>query len=847
MHDPQVDASSSRALGDIQVFKRWSAATALCGTLTSYVPASAAPIYTLTQQGQIISGDFSADGIVVNSNGYDGYLTGTMSGPNAGLGKFGEGRLVVTIDWDTSAIPFGTDAEDFGSRISVVQGILAISPATVGQNNIKLLESGRVEILGGVLIGKIIGDRTDIGGVAVVDAGAIFDGNNVTIDANQGYYGPTIIRNGADVTVNGTRNLFYTERVSIDATSTLSFARQMSFVSPIAVADGATLHVDGAVVNILNPVSGGTWNKSGTGSLYLQGGSESTGVNLLGGELITDQFSLPSLVTTSAGTSIRFDDRTDGSYDGAIGGLGSVRKEGDGTLELGGINSYHGDTVIDGGRLYVTGSIANSNVIANAGATLSGTGTIGSFTVKSGADIYTGQDGIATLTVAGSGTFESGSRYSLLVGANGAADLIDVAEATEIKGGAIDVLAQHGSYAASEFTILKSAGGITGRFSTVTDDLTDLDFEAFYDDTSVRLRLAAAADGSAVSSKQVAPAAAFAHGDAAIGFVSSLGDRLGAILVSGQYSASISGGLLGYAADEPWSVKGQKAVDVPVAEFGGLAFWMGAFGEGRDIGSAGTAVGYRDRVGGFAGGADYSSAGSGQTTIGLAAGYSRSKVDVVDGGAEIASGNVGIYAGHVAGAWKLPGALAYSWGKYELARTIQFGDGDSATATAGPAGYTLAGYAEAFYDLAPQLGLDMTLGPVARLTSASTTRGGFTERGGGILNLTYDRDTISRTYAEIGILAAAHMSAGRIAFRPQVELTYQRSLTDNIDISQSSIALANATFVTPMNDGARDRLGLGLSVAIDLATSLTARASYDGTLGSGVEAHRGGLTASYKF
>lgn len=91
------------------------------------------------------------------------------------------------------------------------------------------------------------------------------------------------------------------------------------------------------------------------------------------------------------------------------------------------------------------------------------------------------------------------------------------------------------------------------------------------------------------------------------------------------------------------------------------------------------------------------------------------------------------------------------------------------------------------------------------------------------------------------------MSAGRIAFTPQVELTYQRSLTNNVDISRSSIALANATFATPMTDGARDRLGLGLSVAVDMTASLVARASYDGSFGSGVAAHRGALSASYRF
>ena len=75
------------------------------------------------------------------------------------------------------------------------------------------------------------------------------------------------------------------------------------------------------------------------------------------------------------------------SFDGSITGtLGSLVKDGSGTLTLSGANTYTGATNVNGGKLVVNGSTsASSAVTVASGATLSGTGTVGGqTTIQSG-------------------------------------------------------------------------------------------------------------------------------------------------------------------------------------------------------------------------------------------------------------------------------------------------------------------------------------------------------------------------------------------------------------------------------------------------------------------------------
>ncbi|NLE38730.1 MAG: hypothetical protein GX621_11965, partial [Pirellulaceae bacterium] len=99
---------------------------------------------------------------------------------------------------------------------------------------------------------------------------------------------------------------------------------------------------------------------------------------------------------------------TEGLLDGDELG-GGLTKLGDGTLTLGGANTYTGATLVEAGGLSVTGSLT-SNVTVADGAALLGTGTIvGDVVAGAGATLAPGES-IGTLTVTGNlaiaGTFD---------------------------------------------------------------------------------------------------------------------------------------------------------------------------------------------------------------------------------------------------------------------------------------------------------------------------------------------------------------------------------------------------------------------------------------------------------
>ena len=125
-------------------------------------------------------------------------------------------------------------------------------------------------------------------------------------------------------------------------------------------------------------------------------------LSLSGGSSLGNAVSLGTV-----GTSAVFDGA--GTISGVISGAGQLLKQGDGKIELSGINTYSGQTTISGGILALNGTLTNSPVVVGAGGTLKGSGTLGGSLGISGVLAPGNSPGL--MQVAGTTTFDSGSVF----------------------------------------------------------------------------------------------------------------------------------------------------------------------------------------------------------------------------------------------------------------------------------------------------------------------------------------------------------------------------------------------------------------------------------------------------
>ena len=106
------------------------------------------------------------------------------------------------------------------------------------------------------------------------------------------------------------------------------------------------------------------------------------------------------------------DQTGDNLFSGSITGTGGLTINGDHAFALTGVNTYTGDTIVNGASLVIDGSVASA-ITLNVGATLSGNGTIGAMNVGSGAILAPGDDGLGYLGVNGDLNFAAGSTYQV--------------------------------------------------------------------------------------------------------------------------------------------------------------------------------------------------------------------------------------------------------------------------------------------------------------------------------------------------------------------------------------------------------------------------------------------------
>ncbi len=130
------------------------------------------------------------------------------------------------------------------------------------------------------------------------------------------------------------------------------------------------------------------------------------------------------------------------------------------------------------GALLVRGSMGGSAMTVHSGATLGGTGTLGSIDALPGSILTPGMNGprsradvgdIGTLRVNGDVTIAAGTTYRVDLNNRFQSDRIVADGRATIRGGTGEVHAGRATYSPGRWTILTARQGVTGQFANVDD------------------------------------------------------------------------------------------------------------------------------------------------------------------------------------------------------------------------------------------------------------------------------------------------------------------------------------------------------------------------------------------
>ena len=435
--------------------------------------------------------------LIVGLNGLSTTVSGTINdgGASGGIGaslvKLGAGTLILSGDntyTGLTAVLAGTlQLGDGGISGSIIGNVFNHTTLAVNRSDTY------------TYAGSIISDG------AVVQAGpgtTILTGNNLYLGGTTISAGTLQLGNGGtsgsiigDVVDNGT--------FAINSSDTYSFGGAISGGGAVVQMGPGTTILTGT-----NSYSGGTAINAGVLAVAADAnlGAATGGLAFNGGTLqFLSGFTTARAVTLNAGGGIIDTNGNSATLAGAIGGVGGLSKIGAGTLTLTGVSTYSGATTVNAGALAVNGSIANSAVTVNAGAVLSGVGTVGATTINSGGTFAPGNSP-GTMTVAGNLAFQSGALYLVQVDPSAASSASVIAGGTAALAGTVAAAFASGSYVTRSYTILSAAGGLGGtRFGSFGTSNLPAGFTASlaYTNTDVILQLVANLGGGSGGSNGI--------------------------------------------------------------------------------------------------------------------------------------------------------------------------------------------------------------------------------------------------------------------------------------------------------------------------------------------------------
>lgn len=343
-------------------------------------------------------------------NNYNGTTTIKHGATLVGSANTLRGDIV-----NNGALTFDQDTD------GTFSGMTAGSGATIKAGTGKLTLTGTQSTTGPIQIN---------GGTLAIGSGGILSSNADVMLASSGTLdisasGPQAISSlsGAGAVELGSSSL------ALVGDSSTSYGGIISGSGSLAKSGTGTLTLTG-----VNAFTGGLSIADGTVKLDMGGSlAANTPVEINGGAFDISRGADQTLAFLSgAGGEIKLGDKiltlAAGSYDGTISGdpgQGALRKTTSGVLELNGVNTYGGGTVVTAGTLMVGGASANSTARISSDVSVLSGGAIGGFgkvdgnvTVASGARLAPGASG-GVFTINGNLTLAQDSILDYSFGAPG--------------------------------------------------------------------------------------------------------------------------------------------------------------------------------------------------------------------------------------------------------------------------------------------------------------------------------------------------------------------------------------------------------------------------------------------
>ncbi|HUG57588.1 MAG TPA: autotransporter domain-containing protein [Candidimonas sp.] len=552
-------------------------------------------------------------------------------------------------------------------------------------------------------------------------------------------------------------------------------------------------------------------------------------------------------------------------------------------------SGFKGTTTVVGGTLVVgvggVGKLGGMLTVGN-GATLQGTGSVGTTTLQSGAMLAPGNS-IGTLTVAGDLRFLPGAIYRVEADPDSSSsDRVAVTGTAHLAGSVIHVGPEGGFASMRQYTIL-SANAVQGQFDSVRSNYAYLDPTLRYGAQDVTLQLErklvpvdpvtpptrsiAFADAAQTGNQRATASGldSLAAGDPLHEFILTLPAGAPPAVfdnLSGEIHASVASSLLGAgvtartlplahmranlgAGMQPGALLAQAGGALPASALpksNAQPAWAEVVGNWQTLQGDSNAAEATQRTGGVFIGADHAVGGGWR--VGAALGYTEGKtrVDERASTADVSSYSAALYGGRAfdVGAGKLNflAGTAYAWHNLNTERYATVSK-SSQKLTADYGANTTQLFTELGYAI--PLSERVTVEPFAGLAWSRLRTRGFSESGGSAA-LSGQPGSDAQTNTTLGLRAQTGFTLGQAVGQLRATLGWRHAFGDVTPQSTQAFQGGQA-FTVAGAPIARDAALTELGIDIAVARHATLGLSYSGQFGGGNREQTGSLNVRWRY